>query len=1233
MSRSPKKPLKFKDKNEEIEFMYYPDIDSENFYPHIWSKKEFYENRSPAREYYDDPKKKKQLLKKICTPDVLKLKNHQIFLRNFLSPETPYNSILVFHGIGTGKTCAGVTIAEGLKDMVEKYNKKIYVIANTLLQGNFQSTLYNISREKNSKYPGSLQCTKTTYYIPPKKKEGPDERRSREKAIREMQKKYYEYMGYIAFVHYVDKEVISKGYDLGEFFSNSVFIIDEAHNLIAKSGTKNILEERRKTRQKLHDIFKVAKNTKLVMLTATPITNEIDDIIVLMNLLRANDNRKQYRAQELTTDGSAHLTRYNLDIGKFTNYVKGYVSYFRGSHPSSFPMELTQSDWNRTIKADMFGDQLSDNMPNLKELGLVTSEMSYFHFYNYFQNNMILERNSIGGTRSRDSQGDQLKIQAATAMYPLESADDDRVGTYDITDVFTKEKTKGRIEKYRYRTKEKFLAVENKNEKYLHEKVDASANSEVGYPLAKYSTKFYSMLYNIINTFGINFIFTRYRTNVGTIPISLLLEQNGYVRYHSNLGKPNEFTGKYREGVNNHLDIRDVKYRCICGYLDDAHNPRYTGNNDYTNPKKHRFLQGTYLRIDGETSDNFEIHRKQLNSPDNKYGQVIKIIVGGQNMREGVDLKYVRGVHIMNPWHNLIQIEQTIGRAIRLCSHAELDDVDDMNVRVFKYVSIPPQSKLPSKWGLNKALEVLDDEGRLDLRGVKFRNKSMWEKNIKSNDASDWASVDEYIYARALNKDYNIKFAERLMKQAAIDCWLNHDANLSFPNDKDGSRTCDYTDCKYDCTFNFKGINKDSVNLDTYDLYFMEPKVQEAQEVIGDLFSRNWALTLSSIVELAKTYEKSLNPDVIYLALDRMLGDPPRLKPAPVVDKYGRYGYLIYRHPFYVFQPKEVMDENLPIYNRRVPSKPARREIDIKDLIKPKKKAILLKKPLRKASPSDRLSNEGPSTGLEMTQGRFSTQIENLLAPIANQDEITLASVLDYLAKKQHEYLIRTRIEDLCKERDVNQLDKKIIFYYMNNFLLGNTKMVYDESDEVKNIPKNGSWVYNLAGHYWTYSCDRDRWIEIHEDNEIMIELKDRQESRYGPKLTKLQRDLSPKLYGFLYDDNKKSEIKFKITDVGGQQVKTKRYSEEINIKTQSRGQVCGNYSNDQLERICDRLRIKYDSNLQRNSLCSLIERELRVLDNKDDQFIWFLNFPNFKRKFDRLEDSDVRSLYSFYQS
>lgn len=1466
-------------KTSSSDFMYYPDIESEFFYEYLWSKQEFLENKSEPQEYYTDPKKRMALLKRLCTADVLKLKKHQIFLRNYLSPETPYNGLLIFHGVGTGKcllpeslvyvngrekrideiwdhyrqygnglvrdhdggewsdvntgvwvnsfdgstglkenlqelfkpghvrskiksslklnrgmvseeglgrggaikqtlkraqgriincpvrrlyrqhidedirdlyfsngkrlrmtmnhhlllegkgwsnqisvgdfvassdfcmgsgvgsgggrgrgvgsvewvevtevhvlhycgyvydlevdthhnyvangiichnTCGAVTIAEGLKDTVEKYGKKIYVIATGLLQGNFQSTLYNASKENYEKYPGSLQCTKTTYYIPPKKKESVEERRVREKAIKEMQKKYYTFMGYTKFVNFVQHEVLSKKLDLREFFSHSVFVVDEAHNLIAKSGTqsKDKLEEHRKAREMLETVLKEAGNTTLILLSATPITNEISDIIVLINLLRVNDGRRKYSATELSTDGSAFLTKDNLDKKKFDEFTKGYISFFRGAHPSVFPVEMTQNVYDRKIKYDLFGDDLprkltlkkgvsasksggvlTSGIPDFKDLGLVTCEMSDFHFYNYFRKIMQLEKNSIDGVRSRDSQGDQGKIQAGTAYYPLEDTDR-TLGTFELDDVMIKTKGRGKGFRYKYRTKEEFLAVADSQEENLHrEDVNPQSNNEVGYPLAKYSAKMYHLFRDIVNNFGINFIFTRYKTKVGTIAMSIMLEQNGYVRYHDKLGPPNEFTGKYREGVNNLLDTRNIKYRCICGYLDTEHTGKFSSEFDsesegwdWTNPKKHKFLQGTYLRVDGDMTEiEFEFYRKKLNHISNKHGGLIKVIVGGQNMREGVDLMYVRSVHIMNPWHNLIQIEQTIGRAIRMCSHAQLDSPNEMDVRVYKYCVVPPQRVLGTEYRLDELLEEMEDSGAISLRDVNFRNKSDWLDRMAESNPKDWLCVDEYVYARALNKDYNIKYAERLMKKNSVDCYLNHQANLSFPGQQDGSRDCDYQDCEYQCNYNFK--EPKSPNIDTYDLYFMEPKVMEAQELITNLFSSYWALTLQGIMSLVRKDDDGgrLSEDIIYLALDRILGDPPVRRPVPVRDQYGRNGYIIYRHPYYLFQPNEVSDEGLPLENRKYPSKANPRQVEMGQAIAPKKKTIVMKKPLKKTSISDRVGDGGESRG---ESSEFANKMENLLAPLRSLDQSGLENHLDYFDKEQHEYLIRSRIEEIMDgERKVSKFDQMLITYYVNIFVLYNTLVKFDSNDRVVEIPNEGEWVYGLSNKFWHFDSSTKKWVEVHEDDKIMIEAKKVFQSSKGPSLNRLDRDLSSDMYGYIYDDNKKKELKFKIADIKGQKVKKKKHSEDVNINTRATGQVCINFGVPALSELCDRLGLKVSATMQRNQLCSLIENELRERDRMDNSTVWFMNFHQYQRHFSRYDHPDSRTLFRF---
>ena len=58
----------------------------------------------------------------------IKLRPQQYLLSNYINPNTPYKGLILFHGTGTGKTCATITIAENFKDLIIKYNTKIYIL-------------------------------------------------------------------------------------------------------------------------------------------------------------------------------------------------------------------------------------------------------------------------------------------------------------------------------------------------------------------------------------------------------------------------------------------------------------------------------------------------------------------------------------------------------------------------------------------------------------------------------------------------------------------------------------------------------------------------------------------------------------------------------------------------------------------------------------------------------------------------------------------------------------------------------------------------------------------------------------------------------------------------------------------------------------------------------------------------------------------------------------------------
>ena len=58
---------------------------------------------------------------------------HQKIVRDYISLYTPYRGLLLYHGLGSGKTCSSIAIAEGLKTL-----KQVIVMTPASLRTNYQ---------------------------------------------------------------------------------------------------------------------------------------------------------------------------------------------------------------------------------------------------------------------------------------------------------------------------------------------------------------------------------------------------------------------------------------------------------------------------------------------------------------------------------------------------------------------------------------------------------------------------------------------------------------------------------------------------------------------------------------------------------------------------------------------------------------------------------------------------------------------------------------------------------------------------------------------------------------------------------------------------------------------------------------------------------------------------------------------------------------------------------------
>jgi len=173
-----------------------------------------------------------------------------------------------------------------------------------------------------------------------------------------------------------------------------------------------------------------------------------------------------------------------------------------------------------------------------------------------------------------------------------------------------------------------------------------------------------------------------------------------------------------------------------------------------------------------------------------------------------------------------------------------------------------------------------------------------------------------------------IKKLEQAMKETAVDCLINLNANIFGV---DYSRECNYTLCKYDCNNNvpdsMKDLDESQMNLDTYDIQFSASMIRKTEHLLHKIFRLHFVYELNDIVDEIHKQDRTIKDIFIYEALNRFIGKSGSFKPKIVVDKYGREGIIINRGiekngtviSYYMFQPVDLFDKSVPYSQRSLP--------------------------------------------------------------------------------------------------------------------------------------------------------------------------------------------------------------------------------------------------------------------------------------------------------------------------
>ena len=300
------------------------------------------------------------------------LLTHQKIVRDYLNLYTPYRGLLLYHGLGSGKTCTSIGIAEGMKD-----SKKIIVMTPASLRANYIGELKKcgdllykknqfwewISTEKNPEILTTLSAVlnlpqefiirhKGAFFINIKKSSNYDElsdinKSVLEEQLNEMIRQKYTFISYNGLRQKKLSEM-TNGFTKN-IFDNCVVIIDEAHNFISRIVNKlkkerNIKVNNRGEKErlptnlsvKLYEMLLSAKNMRVILLTGTPVINYPNEFAILFNILRGYI--KTWKIP-LVVNTSKKIDRNSLNDILLGEKTMDYLDY----SPSSKVLTITRN--------------------------------------------------------------------------------------------------------------------------------------------------------------------------------------------------------------------------------------------------------------------------------------------------------------------------------------------------------------------------------------------------------------------------------------------------------------------------------------------------------------------------------------------------------------------------------------------------------------------------------------------------------------------------------------------------------------------------------------------------------------------------------------------------------------------------------------------------------------------------------------------------------------------------
>ena len=329
-------------------------------------KLDFVEMRKYIRRYFNDFKWKNLEFKNGCmnNGEIVKsrfatLNNSQQFVSEYFNSSSIYKGILFWHSVGTGKTCSAIATAS---KSFEKDGYTILWITRHTLKPDIWKNMYNLicsstikeKIENGVDIPENLKGNYLKYL---------DGRWV-------MPISYKQFSNLVAGKNEFYKELVKRN-GKEDPLKKTLIIIDEAHKLYAEDTPAAERPDIKLLKKAIYKSYEYSKDDscKLLLMTATPYTNDPIQLFKLLNLLRTDnyfpENFEEFK--DMYLDENYKFRKDNGEHKHFLDNITGYISYLNRekdarqfAYPIIYTEEVSMSSSNNKLIFDVYKNFIED---------------------------------------------------------------------------------------------------------------------------------------------------------------------------------------------------------------------------------------------------------------------------------------------------------------------------------------------------------------------------------------------------------------------------------------------------------------------------------------------------------------------------------------------------------------------------------------------------------------------------------------------------------------------------------------------------------------------------------------------------------------------------------------------------------------------------------------------------------------------------------------------------------